>query len=160
MSEDDALRQKMNRLVGTWRSTGRLLAGENAGDEWSGYDIYEWFPGQRQMVHRVDVEIFGGRKEAIEIFTPRAGSSTEFDQTSFDGDGTVERAVGRFDAEGRYRNDGEEVRAMLTFEGHDEMRARWEMRQPDGRWTDWMLVIFTRLGDPHIEVRSKDDHTS
>lgn len=160
MSDDEDLREKMSRLVGTWRSTGRLLGGEQAGEEWSGYDIYEWFPGQRQMVHRVDVQIFGGRKEAIEIFTPREGSSTEFDQTSFDADGTVERAVGRFDSAGRYRNDGEEVRAILTFDGSDEMRARWEMRQPDSTWIDWMVVIFSRIGDPHIEVRSKDDHAS
>lgn len=160
MSESEELREKMDRLVGTWRSAGRLLAGEHAGEDWSGYDIYEWFPGRQHMVHRVDVEIFGGRKEAIELFTLREGSSTEFDQTSFDGDGTVERAVGRFDADGRYRNDGEEVRAVLTFHGADEMRAHWEMRQPDGTWVDWMLVAFTRVGDPHIEVRSKDDHTS
>ncbi|MBT2484268.1 MULTISPECIES: hypothetical protein [unclassified Microbacterium] len=160
MSEGEELRNQMDRLVGTWRSTGRFVGGDNAGDEWSGYDIYEWFPGRHHMVHRVDVEIFGGRKEAIEIFTPRAGSSTEFDQTSFDADGTVEKAVGRFDSEGRYRNDGEGVRALLTFHGPDEMRARWEMRQPDGSWIDWMLVIFARTGPPRIEVRSKGDHSS
>lgn len=160
MSDEEELREKMGRLVGTWRSAGRLLAGERAGEEWSGHDIYEWFPGERQMVHRVDVEIFGGRKEALEVFTPREGSSTEFDQTSFNADGTVERAVGRFDSEGRYRYEGEGIRATLSFEGDDQMRGRWEMRQPDGTWIDWMLVLFTRIGDPHIEVRSKDDHTS
>lgn len=160
MSTHEELREQMDRLIGTWRSAGRFLAGENAGDDWSGYDIYEWFPGRGHLVHRMDAEIFGGRKEALEIFTPREVSATEFDQTSFNADGTVERAVGRFDSEGRYRNDGEGIRALVTFHGPDEMRARWEMRQPDGAWVDWMLVLFTRVGDPHIEVRSKDDHTS
>lgn len=160
MSESEELREKMDRLVGTWRSAGRFIGGEHAGADWSGYDIYEWFPGRRQMVHRVDVEIFGGRNEAIELFTPREGSATEFDQTAFNADGTVEHAVGSFDDKGRYRNDGEGIRATLTFHSRDEMRAHWEMRQPDGTWIDWMLVAFTRVGDPHIEVRSKDDHTS
>ncbi len=112
------------------------------------------------MVHRVDVEIFGGRNEALELFTPREGSSTAFDQASFNSDGTVEPAVGSFDDEGRHRNDGEGIRALVTFHGPEEMRAHWEMRQPDGTWIDWMLVALTRVADPHIEIRPKDDHTS
>jgi hypothetical protein len=50
-------------------------------------------PGERQLVHRVDVQIFGGRSEAIQIFTPRDSPDT-FDQTSFDADGSIERTVG------------------------------------------------------------------
>ena len=157
---DPQLHSQLSRLVGTWRTEGRTVdGGEHDGRTWTGHDIYEWFPGERQLVHRVDVHMLGGRKEAIEIFTPRDGSSDTFDQTSFDADGSIEHAVGSFDADGRYHNDLSEVRATLTFGGDDAMRARWEMRRPDGTWTDWMDVRLTRLADPHIEVRSKDDHT-
>ena len=110
------------------------------------------------MVHRVDVEIFGGRKEAMEFFTPRRGSKDTFDQASFDGDGTVARAVGSFDAEGRYHNDAGDMRAVLTFDGPDSMSATWERREPDGTWVSWMHVEFTRIAAPHIEIRSKTDH--
>ena len=132
---------------------------EHDSQTWAGHDIYEWFPGERQLVHRVDVQIFGARKESIEIFTPRHDSADTFDQTSFAADGSIERAVGSFDAEDRYHNDAGEVRATLTFEGDDAMRTVWEMRGEDGTWTDWMDVRFTREAAPHIEVRSKDDHT-
>lgn len=152
------LHEQMNRLVGTWRTEGRFVdGGDNHGETWEGHDIYEWFPGQRQMVHRVDVHIFGARKEAIEIFTPRA-DSTGFDQTSFDADGSVERGFGSFDAEGRYLNDAGEARAVLSFDGPAVLHATWTLRQPDGSWAEWMLVTFTRIAGPHIEIRSKGDH--
>ena len=155
------LRSRMNRLVGTWRSQGRVVGGgEHEGEEWRGFDIYEWFPGEQHMVHRVDVDIFGGRKEALEFFTPRAGSSNSFDQTSFDAAGTIERGVGSFDAEGRYHNDAEGARAVVTFHDGNSMSAHWELRQEDGNWVEWMDVSFTRIGEPHIEVRSKRDHRS
>jgi hypothetical protein len=154
------LHAHLNRLVGTWRTEGRIIdGGEHDGRTWGGYDIYEWFPGERQLVHRVDVQISGSRKEALEIFTPRDDSADTFDQTSFDADGSVERAVGSFDAEGRYHNDLDQVRATLTFEGDDAMRTLWETRREDGTWADWMDVRFIREAAPHIEIRSKDDHT-
>lgn len=154
------LHTRLSRLVGTWRTEGRIIdGGEQDGQTWAGHDIYEWFPGERQLVHRVDVQIFGARKESIEIFTPRDDSADTFDQTSFDADGSIERAVGSFDAEDRYHNDAGVVHAMLRFEGDDAMRTRWEMQGEDGTWTDWMDVRFTRVAVPHIEVRSKDDHT-
>ena len=76
MEFDEDLHHRMNRLVGTWQTEGRIVdGGEHNGKTWAGYDIYEWFPGKRQMVHRVDVEMFGGRKEAMEFFTPCDGSA-------------------------------------------------------------------------------------
>ncbi|KAA9156405.1 hypothetical protein F6B41_01995 [Microbacterium lushaniae] len=96
----------------------------------------------------------------MEFFTPREGSTDAFDQTSFDADGTVEHAVGSFDAHGRYLNDAGDARVILTFDAPDAMRAVWETRQPDDGWAEWMHVTFTRVADPHIEVRSKDDHTT
>lgn len=153
------LHDRLDRLVGAWRTQGRFIdGGENHGETWEGHDIYEWFPGERQMVHRVDVHIFGGRTESIEMFTPRADSTGFFDQTSFDADGTVERGVGSFDEEGRYVNDAGEARALLSFDGPDSMQATWKLRQPDGSWADWMHVTFTRIAPPHIEIRSKVNH--
>ncbi len=160
MTIDKNLRDAMNRLIGTWRSEGHIIdGGDHDGESWAGHDVYEWFPGGQHMVHRVDVEIFGGREEAIEFFTPRGGSTDTFDQISFDSDGSIEHAVGSFDADGRYHNVSDGMRAVLDFEAPDHMRAKWEQRLPDGIWVDWMLVTFERVTDPHIEVRSKGDHT-
>ena len=156
MGIEPALRANLDRLVGTWRTEGRIV---DSGEEWHGHDIYEWFPGGQQLVHRVDVTIFGERSESIELFTPREGSADTFDQTAFAADGHVEHAVGRFDAAGRYLNDAGEARAVLAFDAPAAMSATWELRQPDGTWGDWMTVRFARIGEPHIEVRSKTDHT-
>lgn len=160
MTGDD-LQRLMGRFEGTWRTEGVIVdGGERDGEMWGGYDIYEWFPGKKHMVHRVDVEIFGGRKEAIEVFTPRQDLKNAFDQISFDADGTVERATGSFDDEGRYCNDLGDARAVLTFVGTDSMTSEWEKRLPDGTWTPWMRMIFTRVAAPHIEIRSTDDHAT
>ncbi|RSZ63190.1 hypothetical protein EAH68_08400 [Corynebacterium hylobatis] len=156
MAINSSLREAMNRLVGTWRTEGRMLDGD--GDTWSGHDIYEWFPGGQHMVHRVDVEIFGARKESMEFLTPREGSVDTIDQVSFDAAGTVETSVGHFDMEGRYLIDAGGARAVLSFDGPDAMGAHWQYRAADGTWIDWMRVSFTRIAAPHIEVRSKPGH--
>lgn len=160
MTVSNELRDQMDRLVGAWRSEGRFIdGGEFDGQIWQGYDVYEWFPGGQHLVHRVDVTMFGVRKEAIEFFTPREGSPDSFDQVSFDADGMLERGSGRFDEQGRYHNDVGQARAVLTIHGPESMTARWELQQSDGQWTPWMDMTFTRISDPHIEIRSKDDHT-
>ncbi len=152
---DGGLHALMSRLVGTWRTQGRMV---EDGRMWAGFDIYEWFPGQRQLVHRVDVQIFGGRKEAMEFLTPREGSPDTFDQISFDADGTVERSVGYFDPDGRYHNETAGARALATFDGPELISARWEQQGTDGSWSHWMAVRFTRIGAPNIEVRTKERH--
>jgi hypothetical protein len=157
MAINDSLREAMNRLVGTWRTEGRMLDGDGA--TWVGHDIYEWFPGGQHLVHRVDVEIFGTRKEAMEFLTPRKGSPDTVDQVSFDADGAVEKSVGYFSTEGRYCNDTGAARAVLSFDGPEAMSAHWQRREPGGPWVEWMQVSFTRLAPPHIEVRSKADHS-
>jgi hypothetical protein len=109
-------------------------------------------------VHRVDVEIFGARSESIEFLSPQDGSDV-FPQTSFDASGAIERGTGRFDDDGRYLNDPGGARAVVTFPTSTSMSAKWELQKEDGLWVPWMDVRFTRLGDPHVEVRSKDDHS-
>ncbi|GAA4678300.1 hypothetical protein [Nocardioides nanhaiensis] len=110
-------------------------------------------------MHRIDVEMGGQRNEGLEIFTPRGEGSSTFDQTSYNSDGTVEHATGSFDAQGRYHNDLPDSRATLTFVGDDLMRASWERRDARGDWVPWMEVELTREAEPHIEIRSKDDHS-
>lgn len=158
MTLNDELHRSMSRLVGTWRTEGEIIdGGEQDGQRWNGYDSYQWFPGEQMMVHRVDVTMFGERSESIEFFIPRVGKAQTFDQTSYAADGTVERAVGSFDSEGRYHNDLEDVRATLTFIGTDSMQALWESRT-DGVWANWMNATFSRAGKPDIHIRSRTDH--
>lgn len=153
------LHRLLDRFTGTWRSEGRIVdGGEHDGERWHGWDVYEWFPGERHLVHRVDVEILGARREALEIFTPRHGAPRTFDQTSFDADGSIEHALGRFEEDGTYRSGNESARATLTFDAPDAMTARWESRRADGSWGEWMTVAFTRIGEARIQVRSTHEH--
>ena len=155
ISEDG--RAAMTRLVGTWRTEGTIVDGVSPGHAGAGYDIYEWFPGDAHLVHRVDVAIFGKRQESLELLTPRGDGSGVVDQVSFAADGTVEKSLGRFSAD-RYVIDAGGARATLSFDGERSMRATWEIQHPDQTWHDWMHVRFTRIGDPRIEIRSKDAH--
>ena len=159
IEEEHHLHAALSRLEGTWRTTGRMLDDAEGPDAlWDGHDIYEWFPGGHHLVHRVDVRIFGGRNESLEILTPRAGSATTCDQTSFAADGTVEHSTGTFDAQGQYHIDAGGARAVLAVDGPDSMSATWDRLDPDGTWVPWMQVAFDRVAPPHIEVRSKSDH--
>lgn len=155
MSED--LRSAMTRLVGTWHTEGTIVDGVESGHAWGGYDIYEWFPEGAHLVHRVDVTIFGKRQESLELLTSRGDASDLVDQVSFAADGSVEKSLGRFSAD-RYVIDAGGARATLSFDGERSMQATWEVQHPDQTWHDWMHVRFTRIGDPRIEIRSKDAH--
>jgi hypothetical protein len=151
MALNEELQRSLDRLVGTWRTEGRMI---DSGERWAGHDTYQWFPGDQILVHRVDVTMFGERIESIEFFVARDGEALTFDQTSYASDGTVERAVGSFDADGRYHNDLTDVRATVTWTDADTMRALWE-RKSEGAWAEWMDVGFTRVGEPDIVIRSR-----
>lgn len=148
------------QLVGTWSTSG-VLVGEYGGTAkaWRGHDIYEFLPGGTHLAHRVDVVISGARRESLEILTPSTEAEALIHQTSYEQDGSIEHSIGSIDSEGRYRIDAGEARAILTFTSPTTMSARWDLRSADGSWREWMHVTFERVGDPHIEVRSRDAHT-
>lgn len=66
-SKSIALSQ-LNKLVGSWETSGTMLSGPDSGKTFSGSDTYQWLPGNTFMQHRWDVLMPDGPHRGIEIF--------------------------------------------------------------------------------------------
>lgn len=85
-SRNVALRQ-LGRLAGSWKTCGRLLAGEHTGSIFTGADNYRWLPGLQFLQHRWRVRMPDGLHQGIEILGYDTQGKTIFAH-AYDGDGS------------------------------------------------------------------------
>lgn len=139
MAEADLL--ELDRLIGTWQSNGRT--DDNVTIE--GRDNYEWLPGKKFVVHRVDVDMGDDHVDAIEIIGGHDEATGSFGMHGFQGDGTRSTMQARKQTDGVWLFSGDESRSTLTIHADGtRMDAVWERRE-DERWVHWMDMHFRRL---------------
>lgn len=78
---------QLARLVGKWRTTGKMLGGPDADKTFSGSDIYRWLPGERFLQHIWNVRMPEGRRRGVEIFGHDASGGRIFAH-AYDADGS------------------------------------------------------------------------
>ncbi|TWF81589.1 hypothetical protein FHX44_117534 [Pseudonocardia hierapolitana] len=123
-------------IIGSWASSGRTVEGV----EIAGTDVYEWLPGRRFVVHRVDVRMGGEQVNVLEVIGERDGDA--FLMRSFEGNGGTALMRATVDDAGVWTFAGPTARATLVVAG-STMTARWE-RTVDGAWEHWMDMGFRR----------------
>ncbi|MGH3586212.1 MAG: hypothetical protein ACRDQ0_07790 [Pseudonocardia sp.] len=133
-------------LIGAWDSSGQTV--ERPGEpsvSIEGSDVYEWLPGERFVVHHVDVRMGGAQVNVLEVIGERDGDGhlmRSFDHTG----GTALMRATRDDA-GVWTFAGSTERARLEVaEDGASMAATWE-RHVDGGWEHWMDMRFRRRPD-------------
>jgi hypothetical protein len=132
-------------LIGAWASSGRTVErpGEPAVDM-AGTDVYEWLPGRRFVVHKVDVRMGDEQVDVLEVIGERDGDAVLMRAFDNLGDSGVMRAT--IDEAGVWTFAGPTERATLVVaEDGAWMSARWE-RSTDGggSWEHWMDMRFRR----------------
>src|SRR5687767_9890233 len=66
--ENKTAHQQLNKFVGLWNTTGRILPTTTSPEiSVSGTDSYEWLPGGYFLLHKVDVQMGDERNETLEI---------------------------------------------------------------------------------------------
>ena len=134
-------------LIATWRTSGIVLD-ENGADMMTveGTDAYEWMPGGRWVIHRVDVMMGTDRTRAVEMIGDPGPGGT-FTMRAFDASGafdTMALAVAGLD----FRTEGDGVRNTLTVAPDGaSMTAFWERQRDDKSWIPWMRLTFQRQED-------------
>ncbi|MGW0518705.1 hypothetical protein [Crossiella sp. NPDC003009] len=131
---------RLNALLGLWRSRGRTV--DERPIEIIGTDDYQWFPGERFLVHRVDVRVGGEHVQVLEMIGPHDPATDSYPMRAFDNQGVFSEMTATVDAGGVWTFAGPDTKATLRI-GENTMAATWE-RLVDGEWTHWMDMGFTR----------------
>ena len=127
----------MRPLIGAWMSSGRTVDGVDV----EGSDVYEWLPGGRFVVHRVDVRMGDEQVDVLEVIGEADADALLM--RSFDGHGGTAVMRATVDAVGVWTFAGPTERATLVV-APSTMSATWE-RDVDGTWEHWMDMEFRRV---------------
>lgn len=142
--------QRLNALVGRWRSQGRIAAtATDPAIRIGGLDTYEWLAGEHFLIHRVNVRMNEEHVEVIEVIGPYDPASRTYPMRSFDNQGSFVTMRASVDDEGVWTFVGETERATLVIaEDGDAMTAEWERTDNGSNWRHWMDMSFTRAPSP------------
>jgi hypothetical protein len=122
---------QLNKLVGSWRTSGTVLAGPDSGKPFSGSDTYKWLPGGMFLQHTWNVKMPDGLHRGVEIFGYDSDKKTLFAH-AYDADGTLTLSLisiqdrrfavegGQLNFEGSFSSDGDALTGTwATTEGAD-----------------------------------------
>jgi hypothetical protein len=143
MNSKEHILNALNAIVGTWNSSGNMLAAEDS-IEIKGSDAYEWLPGRQFMVHKAHVMVGSDEVDIIEIIG-------EYDETkkvclmhAFQNDGSHGVMQASVNEDGSFLFAGDVIRATLTVNPDGKtMDAKWE-RFDNAKWVYWMDMHFTK----------------
>ena len=126
-------------LIGAWATSGWTVEGVTI----EGSDVYEWLPGERFVVHHVDVRMGGQQVDVLEVIGEPDGDA--FLMRSFDRQGGTAVMRATVDDAGVWTFAGPTERATLVV-ADTTMSAKWE-RNVGGAWEHWIDMEFRRSQD-------------
>lgn len=135
----------LNGLVGTWNSSGKILA-DHGGSATTihGIDSYEWLPGKQFMIHKADVTVGGDKVDVIEIIGEYDEGKNACAMHAFQNDGSHGVMWANVHEDGSFLFAGETIRATLSLSSDGRtMNAIWE-RLDGGQWVHWMDMHFEK----------------
>jgi hypothetical protein len=143
MNSKEQILHALNAIVGTWSSSGKMLAGEDS-IEIKGTDTYEWLPGKQFMIHKAAVKMGDDKVDIIEIIGEYDEAKRACAMHAFQNDGSHGIMWASINEDGSLLFAGDVIRATLTVDPKGEvMDAKWE-RLDSTQWTYWMEMHFTK----------------
>lgn len=134
-------------IIGRWRTAGTVF-GENGEPAAiiAGTDEYEWMPGGKWVVHRVDVMMGGDRVQALELIGDHDAVTDTYAMRAFDGSGAYGRMTANLNPDGSWTFRGDGMRSTLwPSKDKSSMAARWERQDDTGSWIHWMDMRFVAM---------------
>jgi hypothetical protein len=135
---------KYDVFIGTWNTTGRVLAVDGAPETTlSATDSYRWLPGRFFIVHEVDARFGTRAARSIEIMG-YDNASRNYYARSFDDQGASES----FELElsrRKWQITGESVRFTGQFDTQgDTLTGIWELKSKRSSWQPWIDLRLER----------------
>ncbi|WP_185565000.1 DUF1579 family protein [Rhodococcus sp. KBW08] len=144
-------------IIGWWRTSGTAFDEQGAPAAIiDGTDEYEWLPGGKWVVHRVDVMMGGSRVQALELIGDHDAVTDTYAMRAFDGSGAYGRMTANLNADGSWTFLGDGMRSTLwpskdntlwPSKDKSSMAARWERQDDTGSWIRWMDMRFVAIAN-------------
>jgi hypothetical protein len=143
--ESDAALERLDALIGRWKTTGRT-ADDSAGPmDIDAIDTYERLPGGA-LLHLVDAKVGDEKVEGAEIIghDPARGSYlTQYFGT--DGPNAYEASLVEDDGALVWSMRSERDRFTGTFNTErNVITGHWDALDDDSNWQPWMDITLTR----------------
>lgn len=136
--------EQLNRFVGLWNTTGKIIAtGLAPSVDINGIDRYEWLPGEYFLLHQADVYIGKEKSQTHEVIGyDRAREIYTMQHYNSQGDSGFMTATL---ANNVWMFTGETLRFTGGFHTNDTIFSGiWEQRNEDGNWAHFMDIKLTR----------------
>ena len=132
-------------LIGKWHTEGEVLATrDQPATTFRGTDTYEWVLGKKFIMHTVDVQMGDEKVEVIEMIHQDRKDPATYILTSFDSQGSITTMAAQLSGRDRLLIAGNGMRAVLTLEEDDKMRAYWEKSEDNAHWEAWMKLELVK----------------
>ena len=143
MKKDMAYEQ-LNKFVGRWNTTGRVLATDTSPEiKISGTDTYEWLAGKFFLLHKADVLMGGDKNETFEIIGFDK-LKDNYAMRYYDNKGNSGLMTASC-KDGLWTFLGETLRFTGGFKKNDtEFSGIWEQSSDGNNWTHFMDIKLTR----------------
>jgi hypothetical protein len=143
-SAESAALERLDVLVGRWKTEGRASEGAGAG-RIDAVDTYERLPGGA-LLHRVDARVGDEKVEGAEIIgydEARGTYVTHYFGT--DGPSAYEATLSEDKGALVWTMQSRTQRFTGSFnDQRDRIAGHWEWLQSDSRWEPWMDISLTR----------------
>ena len=151
-SQKVVVAHRLSPFVGTWRIVGRQYETPfGKGATIRGHETFEWLPGQRFLVHRLEATLGGEPMATIEIVGAERGPNGYTVQSFYsDGRATawdLSPTEGTWILWGRWTENEKVARVRCTVafaHAGDSKTAKWE-RSLDGKiWQTFWVITAAR----------------
>jgi hypothetical protein len=145
--DDGSEHDRLGALVGRWKTEGWTREAPTvAATRIEAVDTYEWLPGGRALLHRVDAHVGDQKVDGSEIigYDParRAYIAQYFGS---DGPGAYEASLrNEYGAlVWRMQSETERFTGMFSDDGNT-IAGHWELLDDDSGWHPWMDITLSK----------------
>jgi hypothetical protein len=132
--------RQLNIIEGRWKTTGTVTGTPVRPEKKvSGYDTYEWMPGEYFMLHKVNVLMGDSRTEGTEIIGYDV-TNKNYHLQSFDNGGNIDVMSGQIqNGEWSVSNETLRFNGRFSDDGH-RLTGTWEQSDDGKNWQHFMDV--------------------
>jgi hypothetical protein len=145
MNERKREHERLEALIGRWKTTGRTLPSAGGG-EIDATDAYEWLPGEFGLLHTVDARVGDQTVEGAEVigYDPDRGTYVTL-YVGTDGPTSYEARLTDEDGGLVWRMQSERTRFTGSFDDdRTTITGHWELLSDRGTWHPWMDITLTK----------------
>lgn len=132
--------EKWQAFIGTWKTEGETTTG----DKITGFDSYEWFPGNFFVIHKVDVKMGEEHIQGMEIISYDA-TTGKYPMQYYNnkGDTSLSQAT---ENNGKWNITGEKERLAFSItENGNVIAGTWEGSEDGKTWAPIMNIKLTKI---------------